>query len=244
MTGAALLAGRAAILCGAGRVYVGLLDTTAPGLDAVMPELMLSGCDTVIERQAPDCLVIGPGMGQDAKAGALLARALEQPCPLVLDADALNLLAADPDLAHACARRNTLDIMTPHPGEAARLLSCSIEEVQADRIVSAVRIARQYRALTALKGCGTVIATPEGQWFINHSGNPGLASAGMGDALSGMIAALVAQRLAPQDALLLAVHLHGAAADALVQQGLGPVGLTASEVMLEARHLLNLWVSA
>ena len=246
--GAIVLCAQAALRSGAGLASAATRAEHVPALLARQPEAMAHAVESG-EAFAPllqraDVVAIGPGLGRGEWGRALLAAALRAGKPLLLDADALNLLAADPDLAHACARRNTLDIMTPHPGEAARLLSCSIEEVQADRIVSAVRIARQYRALTALKGCGTVIATPEGQWFINHSGNPGLASAGMGDALSGMIAALVAQRLAPQDALLLAVHLHGAAADALVQQGLGPVGLTASEVMLEARHLLNLWVSA
>ncbi|MDP2248525.1 MAG: NAD(P)H-hydrate dehydratase, partial [Nitrosomonadales bacterium] len=96
-------------------------------------------------------------------------------------------------------------------------------------------------AITVLKGCGTIIATPTGDWYINHSGNPGLATAGMGDALAGIIAALVAQKISPEQATLLGVHIHGAAADALVEHGVGPIGLTASEVMMEVRRILNQW---
>jgi hydroxyethylthiazole kinase-like uncharacterized protein yjeF len=185
-------------------------------------------------------------MGCGDTAAALLANAISNPATLILDADALNLLAAaDPQkkdaLKKRCAGREAVSIVTPHPGEAARMLGVSVNEVQQDRIAAALNIAQDYRAITVLKGCGSVIAAPDGRWWINHSGNPGLASAGMGDALAGMIAAFVAQGLSAEQAVLLGVHLHGAAADMLVSQGLGPVGLTASEVVMEARHLVNHW---
>lgn len=243
MMGAALLAARAALLCGAGRVYAGLLDAQAYGLDYLYPELMLRDPLPLIEVDAADCVVLGPGLGQGDIALHLLEAALRLPVPLVLDADALNLMARTSPLAEQSCARSAATIITPHPGEAARLLACSVAEVQQDRIGSAIRLAQQYAAITVLKGCGSVIATPAGQWWINRSGNPGLASAGMGDVLAGIIAALLAQGLQPQQAVLTAVHLHGAAADGLVASGIGPLGLTASEVGLQARRILNLWLA-
>jgi hydroxyethylthiazole kinase-like uncharacterized protein yjeF len=129
--------------------------------------------------------------------------------------------------------------MTPHPAEAARLLGRTTGEVQSDRVASAREIARRYRSLVVLKGNGSVIAAPEGAFWINPTGNPGMASAGMGDALTGIIAALLAQAAEPLAALLAGVYLHGAAADELVAAGTGPVGITASEVIDNARALLN-----
>jgi ADP-dependent NAD(P)H-hydrate dehydratase / NAD(P)H-hydrate epimerase len=241
MTGAAVIAARAALLSGAGRVYAGLLTHDAPDLDVMVPELMLRAAEDIFTLAALDCLVLGPGMGQSEHARALLQRALTSSNVLLLDADALNLLAKHEDLRAQCRSRPIANIVTPHPGEAARLLSCSVAEIQSDRIAAALEIARKYHAVTVLKGCGTVIAMPNGDWYINHSGNPGLASAGMGDALAGVIAALVAQGVSPEQAVLLGVQLHGTAADALVEHGIGPVGLTASEVMMEVRRILNQW---
>ncbi|WP_286162460.1 NAD(P)H-hydrate dehydratase [Methylobacillus flagellatus] len=243
MMGAALLAARAALLCGAGRVYAGLLDAQAYGLDYLYPELMLRAPLPLLEVDAADCVVLGPGLGQCDRALSLLGKAMSLPVPLVLDADALNLMAITPALAVQSCARSAATIITPHPGEAARLLACSVAEVQQDRIGSAIRLAQQYAAITVLKGCGSVVATPAGQWWINHSGNPGLASAGMGDVLAGIVAALLVQGLSQQQAVLTAVHLHGAAADGLVASGTGPLGLTASEVGFEARRILNLWVA-
>ena len=130
-------------------------------------------------------------------------------------------------------------VFTPHPGEAARLLGVSTSEIQSDRIGSALTIAVKFNAVTVLKGAGTVIAAPDGHYWINTSGNPGMASGGMGDALSGMIAAFLAQGMNPLDAARLGVYLHGAAADECLAHGMAPHGLTASEVIFEARTLLN-----
>jgi NAD(P)H-hydrate repair Nnr-like enzyme with NAD(P)H-hydrate dehydratase domain len=119
------------------------------------------------------------------------------------------------------------------------LLKSGTEEIQRDRLAAALEIARLFRCHVVLKGAGSICALPDGSWYINSSGNPGMASAGMGDVLTGMIAALIAQGLSAGSAMLLAVYLHGAAADALVAHGVGPAGLTASEVTDAARNLLN-----
>jgi hydroxyethylthiazole kinase-like uncharacterized protein yjeF len=239
MVGAALLAGRAALRLGAGRVFVGLLDETALAVDPVQPELMLRGARAVIEEGIVTCLAIGPGLGQSEAALAMLRMAVTLPRPLILDADALNLVAAHPVLARQVARRTQPTLITPHPAEAARLLGGTAAGVQHDRVTSALRLAHELNACTVLKGCGSVIAFPDGRWLINTSGNPGMASAGMGDVLTGMAAALLAQGWGGGHALAGAVHLHGAAADALVAAGTGPVGLAAGELIDAARQLFN-----
>jgi hydroxyethylthiazole kinase-like uncharacterized protein yjeF len=184
-------------------------------------------------------MVCGPGLGTELAAAAILARTLKEPVPLVLDADALNLIAAKPDLAAAVAARSAATLATPHPAEAARLLRKSVSDVQADRLASAHAIATLLRAAVVLKGAGSVLAHPDGTWDINASGNPALASAGTGDVLAGFAGAFLAQGIDAKMSLRLAVCLHGAAADACVAEGRGPVGLTASELILAARHLLN-----
>jgi hydroxyethylthiazole kinase-like uncharacterized protein yjeF len=243
MVGAALLAGRAALKLGAGRVYVGLLDHAAPGVDPVAPELMLRHPDDALGENL-DAVVVGPGLGQSERAATLVGAAIASDMPCVLDADALNILADNADLRAACARRRADTLITPHPGEAARLLETSTEAVQADRLGAARTLAERFAAHTVLKGNGSVLFARDGHWFINTSGNPGMASAGMGDTLAGFLGALLAQRYAGEAALVLGVHLHGAAADALVLEGSGPVGLTAGELIDAARRLWNRWLGA
>ena len=242
MAGAALLAGRAALKLGAGRVYVGLLDNAALAVDTDQPELMLRGPGEVLESGFATVLAAGPGLGRSAGALVLLKQAIATDLPLVLDADALNLLAAHPVLAGHLHKRTAPTLITPHPLEAARLLGIDMAEVRADRIAAALALAKRLNALTVLKGCGSVIASPAGRWYINTSGNPGMASAGMGDVLAGIAAALLAQGWQAEAALLCAVHLHGAAADALVERGIGPNGLTAGETIDSARRLFNAWI--
>ena len=239
MVGAAVIAGRAALKCGAGRVYLGLLTPRSPYIDDSQPELMLRKPAALLEKELVDVLVAGPGMGKADSARKLLRAALAGPVPVVLDADALNAIAGSRSLAASLAKRRAATIMTPHPAEAGRLLGVATAGAQADRVASARAIARRYRSLVVLKGNGSVIAEPDGKFWINSSGNPGMASAGMGDALAGMIAALIAQGAEPLQALLAGVYLHGAAADALVASGIGPAGITASEVIDRARVLLN-----
>jgi len=242
MTGAALLAGRAALKLGAGRVYAGLLEEHSIKVDMAAPELMLRHADDVLGVDL-DAIVAGPGLGASERAATLVGAALASEIPCVLDADALNLIAEDDDLGDACARRTAETLLTPHPAEAARLLETSVAEVQADRLAAAQRLARSFNAHVVLKGNGSVLVARDGHWFINTSGNPGMASAGMGDVLAGILGALLAQRYTGETALVLGVHLHGAAADALVAAGTGPVGLTAGELIEPARRIWNGWLS-
>ncbi len=238
MVGAALLAARAALKLGAGRVFVGLFNET-PAVDLEQPELMLRPAQELLKMEQLDCIAIGPGLGQSQAAWHALDAVLARDTPLVLDADALNLVAAQPALQDALRTRHAASLLTPHPAEAARLLACSIGQVQQDRVAAARALAARCNASVVLKGSGSVCALRTGDWYLNTSGNPGMAAAGMGDVLTGIIAALAGQGGDPDLALLAGVHLHGAAADKLVAAGIGPVGLTASEVTLAARDLLN-----
>jgi hydroxyethylthiazole kinase-like uncharacterized protein yjeF len=244
MTGAALLAGRAALKLGSGRVYVGFLTPDAPSLDASQPELMLRRVEDVLSMDALNCLVLGPGLSQSTQAMRCVERALALEVPLVIDADALNLIGAHPRLQELCATREAATVMTPHPAEAARLCGRSIAEIQNDRVQAALRLAQRYRATTVLKGVGTVVAARDGNYYINTSGNPGLASAGMGDVLSGLLGALIAQRASATAATCAAVHLHGLAADRRYRELSGPIGMTASEVADVAREILNVAIYA
>jgi len=239
MTGAALLAGRAALKLGAGRIYVGLLEHLS--VDPVSPELMLRHVDDVLGLDL-DAAVAGPGLGRTGHAATLVGAVLSAEMPCVLDADALNLMADDDDLRLACERRSSDTLLTPHPAEAARLLRISTAEVQADRLAAARALSKRYNANVVLKGNGSVIVARDGHLFINGSGNPGMASAGMGDVLSGMLGALLAQRYSGEAALTLGVHLHGCAADELAASGAGPVGIAAGELLEPARRIWNRWL--
>ncbi len=242
MIGAALLAGRAALLCGAGRVYVGLMDDAAPRVDLERPELMLRSAQDL--QLAGAVTAAGPGMGRDDIARAMLATAIQAEGVLILDADALNLISANAALGKAVTARASATLLTPHPAEAGRLLATTTRAVQADRIAAAIGIARRFRAAVALKGNGTVVAAPDGRWWINSNGHPGMASAGMGDVLTGMAASLVSQGADPVTGLCAAVWLHGAAGDALATRHGGPLGTLAGEVAHEARLILNRLVYA
>jgi hydroxyethylthiazole kinase-like uncharacterized protein yjeF len=241
MTGAALLAGRAALKMGAGRVYVGLL-TEEVSVDFSNPELMLRHPDDALGQDL-DAIVAGPGIGQGERAETLVGAALASDLPCVLDADALNLIAESEDLRHACARRSADTIITPHPAEAARLLALKTADVQADRVKAAKILASNLNAHVVLKGAGSILVARDGHWFVNTSGNAGMASAGMGDVLAGILGALLAQRYSGESALVLGVNLHGAAADDLAGGGVGPVGLTAGELVDAARRRWNAWLA-
>lgn len=238
MTGAPLLAGRAAVHAGAGKLWVGFADAGHPPVDWGQPELMLRAADDVLGAGA-SALVCGPGLGTADTAKTLVARAAAEGVPLALDADALNLIAADASLAAAVAARKAPTLVTPHPAEAARLLAQSTADVQADRLAAAQAIAAKLNASVVVKGAGSVLAHPDGDWDVNASGNPGLSSAGTGDVLSGFAGAFLAQGIDAKTALRLAVCLHGAAADACVASGVGPLGLAATELLPSARRLLN-----
>jgi ADP-dependent NAD(P)H-hydrate dehydratase / NAD(P)H-hydrate epimerase len=239
MVGAVLLAARAALHCGAGRVYAAMLCKDAPSVDILQPEIMLRSPQAIRQLSRLDCVVIGTGSGQSNAALELLEYWLAQNIPLLLDADALNLIASHLHLASIVISRNAETVITPHAGEAARLLDVSIEHIQQNRTESALKLAKNLNATCVLKGAGTVCAHHDGSWFINTSGNVGLASGGTGDVLSGIIGSLMAQGLTGLEAAKLGVYVHGAAADVLVEKGVGPIGLTASEVLHEAKNVIN-----
>ena len=237
MVGAPLLAGRAAMKVGAGKVRVGLVALERPAVDVTALELMLADANAVIAEG--DCLLIGPGLGTDAVALDFLEQALVVDKPLVLDADALNLLAKHSELRTKLRGRHRSTFATPHPAEAARILAIDTAKVESDRLTAAQTLAHELNASVVLKGAGSVLAYPDGSFDINASGGPALATAGSGDVLAGILGAFVTQRLDPKISLRYAVCLHGAAADALVARGIGPVGMVASELPDAARSLLR-----
>lgn len=220
MTGAALLASRAALYAGAGRVYVHLLDDHgATPCDPVHPELMFRSHAPAGEALATATVVCGCGGGDTV--GAELPALLLRSRKLLLDADALNAVAADAQLAQRLAARaahGQQTVLTPHPLEAARLLGSTTAQVQADRLQAAQQLAERSQAVVVLKGSGSVIAAPGRAPAINTSGNATLASPGTGDVLAGWIGGLWSQGLDAFDAAQLGVFQHGAAADAWVRE--------------------------
>ena len=241
MVGAPLMAARSALKLGAGCVHVGLLAENPPTVDFIQPELMLHGASAALQLPDVDVFAVGCGLGTSIAAQKILYQALKRNAVLVLDADALNLLSRNPDLQDDLRAREHPAVLTPHPGEAAHLLACSTAEIQADRVAAVQRLAQKFACSVVLKGADSLCATSDGKLFVNKTGNPGMSSAGMGDVLTGMIAAFIAQGLTADNAMLLAVHLHGTAGDALVEQGI-TVGMTASDVTEWARWLLNQWL--
>lgn len=231
MCGAALLAGRAALRLGAGRVRVDLLDP-ALRVDPHAPELMLRNLP---QMDAPGSIaVVGCGLGVDSMGRAALAAALSRSEPCVIDADALNLIASDPRLRdQARSRTAGTTVLTPHPLEAARLLGTTGAAVQADRLQAARALARAFNAWIVLKGAGTIISGEHRTW-VNPTGSAALATAGSGDVLAGIIGALLAQSMDARCATLAAVWLHGRAADDFGAD----VGLVADEIAPRAAAAL------
>jgi hydroxyethylthiazole kinase-like uncharacterized protein yjeF len=248
-TGAAHLAAVGALRSGAGLVTVATPGCCLPIVAAMAPEYMTealadgkggSVAATAIETALAlqhDVIACGPGLGRDAGVAAFVRALVDRATvPLVLDADALAVLADDP--ATLTGREEREIIITPHPGEMARLVGSSVEEVQGNRIEVAGNFAATHRVYVVLKGHRTIIATPEGHVFINPTGNAGLATGGTGDVLTGMIAAWLAQLLDAEAACRLAVFLHGAAGD-LVEASVGQVAMTATDVVARLGEALN-----
>lgn len=242
MVGAVLLAARAALLSGAGRIYAAILSKYAPVVDILYPEIMLRSPSALAQLSQLNCVAIGPGLGQSKYALELLENWLLKPLPLLLDADALNLIATHSHLISQVKNRQAETVLTPHAGEAARLLTCSAEYIQQNRIDCALQLSQKFNATCVLKGAGTICAHHDGSYFVNTTGNSALAVGGTGDVLSGVIASLIAQGLSALNAATLGVYVHGAAADSLVAKDIGPIGVTASEIALEVRNVLN-WLN-
>jgi NAD(P)H-hydrate epimerase len=235
MTGAARLAGEAAARCGAGLVSVATRAAHAAGLNCGCPELMVHGVEAPAELLPllgrATVVVIGPGLGRSRWAQQLLGSVLDSPLPLVVDADALNLLARDP------LKRGHW-ILTPHPGEAGRLLGCASGEIQRNRFAAAEALAARYGGSVVLKGAGSLVAAEDRELRLCPRGNPGMASGGMGDVLSGVLGALLAQGLSLFEAGVTAVWVHAVAADDAAVAG-GERGLLASDLIPVLRGLVN-----
>jgi len=245
MVGAAWLAGRAALHGGAGRVYIGQIDPAAPAVDPLYPELMLRRAETLLSSDLPlTALVAGPGMGDAPPAADLLVQAMAAPVPLLLDADALNLIAARADLRQRLLQRakgGVATVITPHPAEAARLLSTTVEAVQADRPVAVRALVERYQCIAVLKGAGTLVAwlaegasLPDIRVVRNPTGSNRLATAGTGDVLSGLIGALLARGLDASTAAQLGVWVHGHAGEQLPDER-----PTASGILAPVSGILN-----
>lgn len=238
MSGAIRLAGEAALRSGSGLVSLATRREHAALITAQRPELMSHGVESEAELMPlfsrATVIVCGPGLGSGEWGRTMLAQVLAQPQPLVLDADALNLLVAQHP-RHPQQRNNWL--LTPHPAEAARLLSISTAEVAADRFAAVAALQQRYGGYVLLKGAGTLMCDPSGEITLCSDGNPGMASGGMGDLLSGVLAALIAQGMALPQALPLGVALHAAAGDRAAGQA--PRGLLASDLLPYLRQLVN-----
>jgi NAD(P)H-hydrate epimerase len=233
-SGAARLAGEAALRVGSGLVSIATRMKHAGLMNLNRPELMVHGVETpaqlVLLLEKADVIVVGPGLGLSAWAKALFNTAINTEKPLVIDADGLNLLAKS-----ATVKSNW--ILTPHPGEAGRLLNCSTADIQQDRFAAVLSIQANYGGVAILKGAGTLIAS-EHQLAVSNTGNPGMASGGMGDVLAGVLAGLLAQGLSLQDAAHQGVYNHGLAADLAAEKD-GERGLLASDLMTYLRQLVN-----
>jgi hydroxyethylthiazole kinase-like uncharacterized protein yjeF len=233
-SGAIRLAGEAALRSGAGLVSIATRSAHAGLMNIGRPELMCHGVENPAQLQPllekATVVVIGPGLGQDDWAQALLSLVLAAGKQSVLDADALNLLTQQ------TLRRDNW-VLTPHPGEAARLLDCSTQDIAIDRFAAVRKLEAQYGGISVLKGAGTLIGD-KSRVFINTTGNPGMATGGMGDVLAGMIGGLLAQGLVTIEAVKTAVYVHGEAADKVAIES-GERGMVASDLFSTVRALLN-----
>ncbi|MGE0812014.1 MAG: NAD(P)H-hydrate dehydratase [Vicinamibacterales bacterium] len=239
-TGAAALAARGALRAGAGLVTVATPASAQPVVAGLGTEFMTFAADEIdgrisaaavdqVLRLTTDVVAAGPGLGTGPDVTAFVRGLLERcEAPLVLDADALNACAGDPSVL--VGRDDRPVIVTPHPGEMARLIGCSTDDVQANRVGLATEFAARHRVTVVLKGYRTLVVTPGGDVFVNPTGTPGMATAGSGDVLTGILAATLAQTLDPTPACQLAVYLHGAAGE-LADADEGEVSMVAGDIV-------------
>ena len=248
MSGSIALAGLGALYTGSGWVKLIPLDPNFPNLIDPYPELMIYQPgqrlpSEILQEIKPDVIVIGPGLGQSASSLAWLVATLEYHTPLVIDADGLNLLSQHPELHERIRNRSHSVTLTPHPGEAGRLLHSSSHVVQSDRMLTMQQLIDQYQSIVVLKGHHTLVGMAAEDVLTCISGNSGMACAGMGDVLSGALGSLIAQglhhNLSSWQTSCLAVEVHARAGDLLVEKGIGPIGMTPSELAKEMRAIVN-----
>ena len=234
MAGAARLAGEAALRVGAGLVTVATHPENVAAIVSARPELICRGIEHAGELKAlierADVLAVGPGLGQDEWARTLFGQAAASGSPAVVDADALNLLAERP-------RQATNWVLTPHPGEAARLLGRTTAQIQEDRLGAARALVERFGGIVVLKGAGTLVATADALPGVCDRGNPGMASAGMGDVLTGVIAGIAAQTGRLADAARVGVLVHATAGDLAAQRG--ERGLIATDLFEHLQTCVN-----
>lgn len=232
--GAVRMAAEAALRVGAGLVTVATQPQNAIAMTASRPEIMCHGvehADQLIKLiEKAQTIVLGPGLGMSAWGMAMWQAVSTTTLPLLIDADGLNLLAQQP-------RVNNHWILTPHPGEAARLLGQTREQIQANRENAAIAIQKRYGGVCVLKGAGTLIVGPDATPAMCDKGNPGMATAGMGDILSGVIGGLLAQGIPPVDAATLGVYVHAMAGDLAAKEG--ERGMIATDLLPYLRRLVN-----
>lgn len=247
MSGAIILASKAALFSGAGLINVLMLDPNSCHVDVSSPEIMIRGYEQsivdLVKKISPNVIVIGPGMELNEQNNKLLNQTLLLDLPIVIDAGGLGLLAEHNDLIKLLKTRKNITILTPHPGEAAKLIKKTTSYVQKNRISCCIELIDKTNSIIILKGHHSLVAKNNKKIYQCFEGNSGMSSAGMGDILTGTIGALIAQAkhndLEIFDACLLGVQVHSLAADNLVAKGVGPIGLTASEVLEEIRKILN-----
>jgi hydroxyethylthiazole kinase-like uncharacterized protein yjeF len=249
MAGAIFLSAYGSLYSGAGWTMIGVLDSKSARVQIDQPEFMIhdlsqvADADHFINRITPDSLAIGPGLGFSDQALQFLEASLPFRGPLILDADALNLIADHSRLAQLLRERKDPCTITPHPGEAARLLGVSADEIQANRLRAIQLLLDRFQCYVVLKGHHTLVGSLNDAIYTCQAGNPGMATGGMGDVLTGLIASLAAQGICQHlnlwEATCLAVELHACAADQLVQAGIGPNGMTPLELAKAIRKLMN-----
>jgi len=235
MPGAVRLCGEAALRAGAGRVSIATDPGHAAHIVSSRPELMSHGISSAGDLQPlldiADVVAFGPGLGRSSWAQELVAAMSVDERPSVWDADALNWLAEAP-------AKSTNRIITPHPGEAATLLGVQAAEIQTDRLDALGKLVDRYAGVAVLKGSGTLVSSASGAAWICTAGNPGMAAPGMGDVLTGIIAALIAQGLTPEEGAAIGVEVHARAGDRAAEQG--ERGLLASDLLAQLRGVVNL----
>lgn len=234
-SGAPRMAAEAALRVGAGLASVATHPENALVMNVNRPEIMCHGVssreDLLPLIQKATMIVLGPGLGQSAWSENMWQCVCDSDLPLVIDADGLNLLAKK-------NKSNSNWVLTPHPGEASRLLSVTAQQIQQDRLTAALEISKRYGGVCVLKGAGTLVAAPNSSPAICNKGNPGMASGGTGDVLSGVIGGLIAQGIPLGDAARLGVYIHAAAGDLAAKQG--ERGMLAMDLMPYLRQLSNL----